>query len=120
MTGFLIYWLSRILDGVDGIFARLTNQQSLFGSYLDICCDMLAYSSIIFAFSYPFTENSRLYLAILIMYTLSICSALALGSLERDVDFEKRDNRGLRLGAGLAEGGETFITYLLCCTFQAI
>ena len=41
----------------------------------------------------------------------AIASALALGNLESQRALPPRDDRGLRLGAGLAEGGETGIAY---------
>ncbi len=47
------------------------------------------------------------------LYVLCITSALALGMQEASLDFEARDDRGLRLGAGLAEGGETGLAYTL-------
>ena len=114
-----LWWLSRSLDGLDGIYARYSGQESLFGSYLDICSDMLAYSSIIYAFALFEPRLSSLSMAILIMYVMSICSALSLGSLEKDFGLEKRDNRGLRFGAGLCEGGETGAMYTLFCLFPA-
>jgi hypothetical protein len=47
----------------------------------------------------------------LFLYVLCITSALALGAEEAEAGLEARDDRGLRLGAGLAEGGETGIAY---------
>ena len=61
---------------------------------------------------------------VLIMYVMSICSALSLGSLEAQIKTPTRDNRGLRLGAGIAEGERQafsthffvffHLTYLFC------
>ena len=90
---------------------------SLFGSYLDICLDMLAYSLMILAFYLYEPRYAFLYMMVLLMYVMSICSALSLGSLETQMKSPARDNRGLRLGAGLAEGGETGLFYSLFCLF---
>ena len=38
--------LNRIFDGVDGAYARLTDQCSDFGGYLDICIDFTVYGLI--------------------------------------------------------------------------
>ena len=43
---FVFYVLGRILDGVDGAYARFTNQISDFGGYLDIIVDFTIYGMI--------------------------------------------------------------------------
>jgi hypothetical protein len=53
----------------------------------------------------------------LFLYILCITSALALGSQEEHLALPPRDDRGLRLGAGLAEGGETGIAYSIFLMF---
>ena len=43
----LALWLaSRILDGLDGLLARLTHQQTDFGGYLDIVADFVVYAAL--------------------------------------------------------------------------
>ena len=43
----LALWLaSRILDGLDGMLARLTQQQTDFGGYLDIVADFVVYAAV--------------------------------------------------------------------------
>jgi phosphatidylglycerophosphate synthase len=43
----LALWLaSRILDGLDGLLARLTHQQTDFGGYLDIMADFVVYGAL--------------------------------------------------------------------------
>lgn len=107
------WWLGRLLDGTDGIFARTIKQTSLFGAFLDIVCDMCAYSVIIVALAAVFPEYQMLWIATLLLYVLCITSALALGNLELQSNLPSKDNRGLRLAAGLAEGGETGIAYTI-------
>lgn len=43
---FIFYVLGRILDGVDGAYARYTNQTSDFGGYFDIIVDFTVYGMI--------------------------------------------------------------------------
>ena len=43
---FLFYVLGRILDGLDGVYARSTNQSTDFGGYLDIIVDFTIYGLI--------------------------------------------------------------------------
>jgi phosphatidylglycerophosphate synthase len=111
------WWLGRLFDGTDGIYARATERATPFGAYLDICLDMFAYSVMIFGFATLHPQLSSHWMLILLLYVLCITSALALGSQEAQLELAARDDRGLRLGAGLAEGGETGIAYTLFLLF---
>ena len=108
-----LWWLGRLFDGTDGIYARATERATPFGAYLDICLDMFAYSVMVLGFAALHPELMTRWLVILLLYVLCIASALALGSQEEKLALAARDDRGLRLGAGLAEGGETGIAYTL-------
>ena len=113
LEGLVVWWVGRLADGTDGIYARQTGQATPFGAYLDIVCDMLSYSMMILAFAKAHPDLDFFWQLILVLYILCITSALALGSIEEKTSLPTRDNRGLRLGAGLAEGGETGIAYSL-------
>ena len=106
-----LWWLSRLADGTDGIYARDSGQVSEFGGYLDIVLDMAAYGAMVLGFAIAEPTLGPQWLVILFLYILCIASALALGMQEVRLDLPPRDDRGLRLGAGLAEGGETGIAY---------
>lgn len=108
-----LWWASRLLDGTDGIYARATGQTSEFGAYLDIVCDMAANTLMVLAFMRAFPALRWEWSLVLSLYILCITSALALGALEEKRRPHRADNRGLRLAAGLAEGGETAIAYTL-------
>lgn len=112
-----VWWLGRLLDGTDGIYARAVDKVSDFGAYLDIVCDMAAYSVMVLGLQVRFPEEQPLWSYIVVLYVLCVASALALGSLEQKRNLSPRDNRSLRLGAGLAEGGETGIAYTLFLLF---
>ncbi len=114
-----LWWVGRLFDGTDGIYARATNRVSAFGGYLDILADMAAYSAMILGFAFSRPEFTNWWLAILLLYVLCITSALALGNLERREGLGQADNRSLRLAAGLAEGGETGIFYTLLLILPA-
>ena len=119
LLALVLWWLGRLFDGTDGIFARTTGQATGFGAYLDIVCDMAAYSVMMVGFAMAQPPLSIYCLVIVVLYVLCITSALALGSLEERLGEGAADNRGLRLGAGLAEGGETGIAYSLFLLFPA-
>ena len=110
---FLLWWLSRLADGTDGVWAREAGLESDFGAYLDVVLDMAAYGAMVLGFAYAAPEFQLRWMAMLFLYVVCITSALALGMQEAKQSMPPRDNRGLRLGAGLAEGGETGIAYSL-------
>jgi phosphatidylglycerophosphate synthase len=107
-----VWWLGRLIDGTDGILARATGKVSDFGGYLDITLDMAAYSLMVLGFYFWQPQFAALWMVTLILYVLAITSAVSLGALERARGVDG-DNRSLKLAAGLAEGGETGISYTL-------
>jgi phosphatidylglycerophosphate synthase len=113
MLAFCLWWVGRLLDGTDGIYARATGQSSDFGGYLDIVCDMAAYGAMILGFALWQPQHGFLWAIILFLYILCITSALALGAIQERRSLGAADNRTLRLASGLAEGGETGIAYSL-------
>jgi phosphatidylglycerophosphate synthase len=108
---FVLWWLSRLADGTDGFYARESGQASDFGAYFDMLLDMAAYGAMVLGFAVAAPEFQAQWMAMLFLYILCITSALSLGMQEAKRAIAPRDNRGLRLGAGLAEGGETGIAY---------
>ena len=112
-----LWWVSRVADGTDGLYARRTGQATSFGSYLDIVLDMAAYGSMVLGFAVAVPQLGPQWLTMLFLYILCITTALALGAQEEKLAHRPRDDRGLRLGAGLAEGGETGIAYSLFLLF---
>ncbi|ELR22768.1 CDPalcohol phosphatidyltransferase [Acanthamoeba castellanii str. Neff] len=45
-TALVLWWLNRVVDGVDGAVARHLRRQTDFGGYLDIICDFIVYTTI--------------------------------------------------------------------------
>jgi phosphatidylglycerophosphate synthase len=114
-----IWWGGRLFDGTDGIYARATDQTSEFGAFFDILCDMASYSVMIFGFASLYPELQGSWMIMLFFYVLCITGALSLGAIEQKLALESKDNRGIRLAAGLAEGGETGIAYSLFLLFPS-
>ena len=116
---FGLWWFSRLADGTDGIWARESGQESDFGAYFDIMLDMAAYGAMVLGFAIAAPEFQAQWMAMLFLYVLCITTALSLGMQEAKRTIAPRDNRGLRLGAGLAEGGETGIAYSVFLLFPS-
>lgn len=119
IAAIVVWWASRFLDGLDGIYARATNQTSDFGAFLDIQLDMLAYSAMIAAFYWQFPNLAWQWLLIMLGYVLCISGALGLGSFENKQGLKDTSGRGLRLAVGLAEGGETGLAYTVFLLFPS-
>lgn len=114
-----VWWLGRLLDGTDGIHARATKQTSALGAHFDILADMASYSVMVLGFYIAFPDQQLFWLVILFLYVLCITGALSLGNLEDKQKIPTSNNRGLRLAAGIAEGGETGIAYTLFLIFPS-
>ena len=110
----LALWLaSRVLDGYDGMLARLGGMASLLGGFLDIACDMLAYAAMAVAFAVAMPADQLLWLFVLMGYVMAITTTLALSSLLERADRQLGGDRSLQFTTALAEGGETTIVYAL-------
>jgi phosphatidylglycerophosphate synthase len=115
----VFWWLGRLFDGTDGIYARDSDQATAFGGYLDIVLDMASYSIMLIGFYLASPQRGLQWLGIAVLYTLCITSALALGEYETKHQLGTEDHRSLRLATGLAEGGETGVFYTLMLLFPS-
>ncbi|MEL6149186.1 MAG: CDP-alcohol phosphatidyltransferase family protein, partial [Chloroflexota bacterium] len=120
-----MYWLglgfwavNRILDGLDGTVARLTNQQSDLGGYIDIMVDDLVYSVVILGFAVGINTVPAYVAAgfLLVTYRVNAASWMYLSSLlEKRAQGAKSSNEmtSVTMPTGLIEGTETVIFYIL-------
>jgi phosphatidylglycerophosphate synthase len=113
LFGIALWLVSRLLDGYDGMLARLAASASLFGGYLDITLDMLAYSAMAIAFAIAMPADSVLWMVVLLGYVLAITTTLALSSLAERADRTLGGNRSIQFTRALAEGGETTAVYVV-------
>lgn len=118
-----LYWLglglwalNRILDGLDGLIARVHHKQSDFGGYLDLFLDFIIYLAVPLAFvvAQPTVVNLWACLALLTAYVLNTISWTTLATL-----LEKRHRQtvgrltSMEMPTGLVEGAETIAFYTL-------
>ncbi|HRW50460.1 MAG: CDP-alcohol phosphatidyltransferase family protein [Caldilinea sp.] len=113
----LVLWIgNRVLDGLDGVIARVHHKQSDFGGYLDLILDFVVYLAIPIAFvaAMPTTLNLWAAIALISSFVLNLLSWSTLSAI-----LEKRHLvAGERLTAismppGLIEGAETIAFYTL-------
>lgn len=117
----LVFWLAnRMLDGLDGLIARLHDKQSDFGGYLDIVVDFVVYAlvPIGLVFGAPTTER---YLALALMlasFYINAASWMYLAAvLEKRGARDSQTSTTIVMPAGMIGGTETIIAY---CAFLII
>ncbi len=119
----LLFWsLNRLFDGLDGTFARVTQQQSDFGGYLDILLDMAMYAGVPAALAIGVgTAPAYLSLTLLLVsFYLNGGSWMYLAAI-----LEKRHSGAAAQGemttvtmpGGLLGGTETFVFFVLFLLF---
>lgn len=64
--GGVLIILAGILDGLDGSLARLTNQATKFGAFLDSTTDRFAEGALYFGILYAFLQRSQTWVAYLV------------------------------------------------------
>jgi phosphatidylglycerophosphate synthase len=111
----LALWLpSRVADGLDGVLARATDQQTAFGAYLDITLDMAAYCAMVVGFALLHPAYHTLWIAVLAGYVLNITTTLALAAAAAESHkVLATGNRTFQFTRGLAEAGEASVVYVL-------
>jgi phosphatidylglycerophosphate synthase len=108
--------INRIFDGLDGAVARhslLTD----FGGYLDIVCDFIFYSAIVFAFAWARPENTLAgaFLILSFMGTASTFLTYAIMAEKHKISTDIRGRKSLYYLGGLTEGMETIVAMVLMC-----
>ncbi len=111
--------LNRLADGLDGAIARNTQTTDL-GGYLDIVCDFLVYSGVVFGFALARPEANALPAAFLILSFVGTGSsflAYAVVATKRGVTTKIRGHKSFYYLGGLTEGTETVALFVLLCLF---
>ena len=115
--GLMLILASRLMDGLDGAVARLT-QPTDRGAFLDITLDFMFYASIPLAFGWADPERNALAAATLLaafVGTGSTFLAFAVLAQRRGLTSLAYPNKGLYYLGGLTEAGETLVAFGLMC-----
>jgi phosphatidylglycerophosphate synthase len=108
--------LNRIADGLDGAIARRLGATDA-GGYLDIVLDTIFYSGVPFAFavSRPEFALPAAFLIYSFVGTGGSFLAFAVIAAKRGITTESRGKKSFYYAAGLMEGTETVIFFVLFC-----
>lgn len=114
--GIGFWFLNRILDGLDGVMARMYDKKSDFGGYLDLLLDYVIYLGIPIAFviGTPSPVYVWSLIALLASFQINSLSWTLLSSLlEKRQLADSTRQTSIAMPSGLIEGGETVLFYTL-------
>jgi phosphatidylglycerophosphate synthase len=115
----LVILLNRLIDGLDGAIARHQGPTA-FGGYLDIMCDMGFYAAVPVGFALAGPDNAlwaALLLASFVCTASSFLGRAVLAVQRGESDDGARGRKSFFHAAGLVEGTETIIAFVLFCLF---
>jgi phosphatidylglycerophosphate synthase len=117
----VVILLNRLIDGLDGAIARHKGS-SPFGGYLDIMCDMGFYAAVPIGFALARPDNAlwaALLLASFVCTASSFLGRAVLAVQRGEPDDGARGAKSFFHAAGIVEGTETIIAFVLFCLFPA-
>jgi phosphatidylglycerophosphate synthase len=115
----VVILINRLLDGLDGAVARQA-RPTIFGGYLDIVCDMAFYGAVPLGFALADPGNApwaALLLASFMCTGASFLGRAVMAAQLGQVDDGARGRKSFFHAAGLMEGTETIIAFMLFCLF---
>ena len=117
----LVILLNRLIDGLDGAIARHKGA-TLFGGFLDIMCDMAFYAAVPVGFALARPDNAlwaALLLASFVCTASSFLGRAVLAVQRGEPNDGARGAKSFFHAAGLIEGTETVIAFVLFCLFPS-
>lgn len=116
MIGLAFWLLNRLMDGLDGTYARIWNKKSDLGGYLDTLSDFLAYTVIPFGFVlYAPTIESLTILALLFgTFYVNAAAFMYLAAILERNSLDNNKLTSLAMPRGIVEGGEAIVFF---CSF---
>lgn len=107
----------RVADGLDGAIARATQKSDL-GGFFDIVADFLFYGAVPFGFAWVAPDTNALAASFLLLtFYVNGASFLAYAVLaeRHGLKTVSRGEKSLYFTAGLLEGTETILFFVLFC-----
>jgi phosphatidylglycerophosphate synthase len=115
----LVILLNRLIDGLDGAIARQKGPTA-FGGYLDILCDMAFYAAVPLGFALARPDNAvwaALLLASFVCTASSFLGRAVVAAQRGEPDDGARGAKSFFHAAGIIEGTETVVAFVLFCLF---
>jgi phosphatidylglycerophosphate synthase len=115
----VVILLNRLTDGLDGAIARRVGPTA-FGGYLDIVCDMVFYAAVPFGFALASPANAlwaALLLASFVCTAASFLGRAVMAAQRGEADDDARGRKSFFHAAGIIEGTETIVAFVLFCLF---
>lgn len=122
LWAFLFWIFNRVLDGLDGLIARLHERQSDFGGYVDILTDFIVYAALPLGLVAGSPSNERyLTLAFLLaaFYVNSASWMYLSAIIEKRAAHSPDTQTTIVMPAGLIGGFETIVIYGIFLLFPA-
>ena len=118
-AGLAVIVLNRLMDGLDGAIARHKGT-TRFGGYLDIMCDMGFYAAVPLGFALARPDNALWAAVLLASFVCTASSFLGravLAAQRGEPDDGARGRKSFFHAAGIVEGTETIVAFVLFCLF---
>ncbi len=115
-VGLLFWLLNRLMDGLDGAYARIWNKKSDLGGYLDTLSDFLAYTIIPFGFVLHNPSIEGLIIVAFLFGTFYVNAAafMYLAAILERSSTTNSQLTSLAMPRGIVEGGEAILFF---CAF---
>lgn len=114
--------VNRLGDGLDGALARLSDNTSDAGGFLDIGLDFVFYAAVVFGFALADPAQNALVAALLLFAFIGTGTsflAFAIAAKQQSIERPHFPNKAFYYLEGLTEGTETVIALVVFCLFPA-
>jgi len=114
----LALWiLNRLLDGLDGVHARMHGRDTPFGAYLDIVCDFVVYAAIPIGIAAHAGTQAMAFAALLLVASFYVNAAswmylAAILEQRREGAAARHEQTAVTMPPGLIGGTETVAFYV--------
>jgi phosphatidylglycerophosphate synthase len=111
-----LWFVNRLLDGLDGTQARVHGRASRFGAYLDIVLDFVVYAAIPIAIAWRDGTQAMAFAALVLVATFYVNAAswmylAALLEQRNDSAAARGETTAVTMPPGLIGGAETVVFY---------
>jgi len=119
IAALVVILLNRLIDGLDGAIARRSRPTATaFGGYLDVVCDAAFYAAVPLGFALAHADNAlwaTLLLASFMCTGASFLGRAVMAAQRGEPDDGVRGRKSFFYSAGLIEGSETILAFVLFC-----